>query len=74
MMSSSSYPPSNLLGACLSGGKRKRFLSLDGEDPSPPPTELDIKCQITLVGSPDNEGKVNINWKTGVYVDDTGKR
>jgi len=71
--SSSSSPRSNL-GACLSGGKRKRFLSLDGEDPSPPPMELNIKGQITLVGGPGNEGKANINWKTGVYVDDTGKR
>lgn len=61
-------------GACLAGGKRKRFLSLDGEDPSPPPMELNIKGQITLVGGSSNEGKTNINWKTGVYVDDKGKR
>lgn len=68
-----SSPKSNF-GACLAGGKRKRFLSLDGEDPTPPPMELNIKGQITLVGGPGNEGKTNINWKTGVYVDDKGKR
>ena len=56
------------------GGKRKRFLSLDGEDPSPPPMELSIKGQITLVGGPSNEGKTQINWKTGVYFDEKGKR
>ena len=60
-------------GACLTG-KRKRFLSLDGEGPSPPPMELNIKGQITLVGGPSNEGKAQINWKTGVYVDQEGKR
>mmetsp|Transcript_22854 Transcript_22854/g.47697 ORF Transcript_22854/g.47697 Transcript_22854/m.47697 type:complete len:273 (-) Transcript_22854:355-1173(-) len=65
--------PSNF-GACLAGGKRKRFLSLDGEDPTPPPMELNIKGQITLVGGPGNEGKTQVNWKTGVYVDNKGKR
>ena len=70
--SSSSLSQSNY-GACLTG-KRKRFLSLDGEDPSPPPMELNIKGQITLVGGPSSEGKTQINWKTGVYVDQEGKR
>ena len=70
--SSSSLSQSNY-GACLTG-KRKRFLSLDGEDPSPPPMELIIKGQITLVGGPSSEGKTQINWKTGVYVDQEGKR
>mmetsp|Transcript_5224 Transcript_5224/g.9589 ORF Transcript_5224/g.9589 Transcript_5224/m.9589 type:complete len:278 (-) Transcript_5224:381-1214(-) len=65
--------PSNF-GACLAGGKRKRFLSLDGEDPTPPPMELNIKGHITLVGGPGNEGKTQVNWKTGVYVDEKGKR
>ena len=60
-------------GACLASGKRKRFLSLDGEDPTPPPMELKIKGQVTLVGGPGNEGKTQINWKTGVYVDESGK-
>eukprot|EP00584_Thalassiosira_punctigera_P021229 CAMPEP_0172553004 /NCGR_PEP_ID=MMETSP1067-20121228/47784_1 /TAXON_ID=265564 ORGANISM="Thalassiosira punctigera, Strain Tpunct2005C2" /NCGR_SAMPLE_ID=MMETSP1067 /ASSEMBLY_ACC=CAM_ASM_000444 /LENGTH=264 /DNA_ID=CAMNT_0013341095 /DNA_START=230 /DNA_END=1024 /DNA_ORIENTATION=- len=60
--------------ACLAGGKRKRFMSLDGEDPKPPPMELNIKGQITLVGGPGNEGKAQVNWKTGVYLDDKGMR
>lgn len=72
-MAVSSSSQSNF-GACLAGGKRKRFLSLDGEDPTPPPMELNIKGQITLVGGPSNEGKTQINWKTGVYVDDQGAR
>ena len=61
-------------GETLSGGKRKRFLSLDGEEPSPPPMELNVKGHITLVGGPAGEGKTQINWKTGVYYDDQGKR
>ena len=61
-------------GETLSGGKRKRFLSLDGEEPSPPPMELNIKGHITLVGGPASEGKTQINWKTGVYFDDQGQR
>lgn len=61
-------------GETLSGGKRKRFLSLDGEEPSPPPMELNIKGHITLVGGPAGEGKTQINWKTGVYFDDQGQR
>ena len=65
--------PSNF-GASLSGGKRKRFLSLDGEDSSPPPMELNIKGQITLVGGSGNDGKTQINWKTGVYCDEEGNR
>jgi hypothetical protein len=61
-------------GETLSGGKRKRFLSLDGEEPCPPPMELNIKGHITLVGGPAGEGKTQINWKTGVYYDDQGQR
>ena len=61
-------------GETLSGGKRKRFLSLDGEEPSPPPMELNIKGHITLVGGPAGDGKTQINWKTGVYYDDQGQR
>ncbi|KAL7555137.1 hypothetical protein ACHAWF_018772 [Thalassiosira exigua] len=73
LSSSSSSSRESTFGACLVSGKRKRFMSLDGEDPSPPPMELNIKGQITLVGGPGNEGKSNINWKTGVYVDEKGK-
>jgi hypothetical protein len=58
----------------LSGGKRKRFLSLDGADPTPPPMELNIKGQVTLVGGPGHNGKTQMNWKTGVYFDEEGKR
>ena len=65
-------PSQSNFGACLSGGKRKRFLSLDGEDSTPPPMELNIKGHIILVGGPGNEGK-SINWKTGVYLNQLGK-
>ncbi len=71
--SSTSSSSLHSFGACLASGKRKRFLSLDGEDPTPPPMELKIKGQITLVGGPGNEGKTQINWKTGVYVDENGR-
>jgi hypothetical protein len=72
--SSSSSSQTKNYGETLSGGKRKRFLSLDGEEPSPPPMELNVKGHITLVGGPAGEGKTQINWKTGVYYDDQGKR
>ena len=71
---SSSSSQTKNYGETLSGGKRKRFLSLDGEEPSPPPMELNVKGHITLVGGPAGEGKTQINWKTGVYYDDQGKR
>lgn len=61
-------------GETLSGGKRKRFLSLDGADPSPSPMELNIKGQVTLVGGSGNDGKTQMNWKTGVYFDEQGKK
>jgi len=73
MSGEDSSAPKNY-GETLSGGKRKRFLSLDGEEPSPPPMELNIKGHITLVGGPAGEGKTQINWKTGVYFDDQGQR
>ncbi|EED90073.1 predicted protein [Thalassiosira pseudonana CCMP1335] len=61
-------------GETLSGGKRKRFLSLDGADPSPSPMELNIKGQVTLVGGSGNDGKTQMNWKTGIYFDEQGKK
>lgn len=70
----SNSPPTSNFSATLASGKRKRFLSLDGEEPHPPPMELKIKGQITLVGGPSNEGKAQVNWKTGVYLDENGKR
>ena len=61
-------------GACLAGGKRKRFESIDGEDEAVAPMELNIKGTICLVGgNGDGGGKSQINWKTGVYVDLKGR-
>ena len=61
-------------GACLAGGKRKRFESIDGEDDVVPPMELNIKGTICLVGgNNDGGGKSQINWKTGVYLDVKGR-
>lgn len=71
--SNSGLSPSNF-GACLAGGKRKRFLSLDGGDPTPPPMKLNIKGHITVVGGPGNECKARMNWKTGSYIDNEGNR
>lgn len=48
-------------------GKRKRFVS--DADINPAPMKLKIKGKITLVGGPTN--KAQINWKTGVYLDDS---
>lgn len=58
----------------LSGGKRKRFLSIDGEDSAPPPMELNVKGHILSVGGSGNNGTVQMNWKTGTYFDKDGKR
>lgn len=49
-------------------GKRKRFVS--DADLNPAPMKLKIKGKITLVGGASN--KAQINWKTGVYLDDAG--
>lgn len=51
-------------------GKRKRFISDAGD--GPPPMKLKIKGQTTLVGGAG--GKSHINWKTGVYLDETGEQ
>ena len=51
-------------------GKRKRFVS-DACDLGPKPMKLKIKGQTTLVGG---DGKAHINWKTGVYLDDSGEQ
>ena len=56
----------------LYGCKRTRFLSLDEEEPTPQ-MELKIKGQVTLVGGTGKEGKTQINWKTGVYIDENCK-
>lgn len=72
--SSSSSSRSTNFGACLAGGKRKRFESIDGEDDVVPPMELNIKGTICLVGgNNDGGGKSQINWKTGVYIDVKGR-
>ncbi|KAL7477904.1 hypothetical protein ACHAW6_003692 [Cyclotella cf. meneghiniana] len=72
--SASLQPSPASFSETLSGGKRKRFLSLDGADPNPSPMELNIKGQVTLVGGAGNNGKTQMNWKTGVYFDENGKR
>ena len=56
----------------LYGCKRTRFFSLDDEEPTPQ-MELKIKGQVTLVGGTGKEGKAQINWKTGVYSDESCK-
>ena len=55
-----------------SGFKRMRFHSLDKEE-SMPQMELNIKGQVTSVGGTGREGKTQINWKTGVYIDENCK-
>lgn len=73
--SSSAASRTTNFGACLAGGKRKRFESIDGEDgDAVPPMELNIKGTICLVGgNSDGGGKSQINWKTGVYIDVKGR-
>ena len=51
-------------------GKRKRFVS--DADINPPPMKLNIKGKTTYVGG--NNSKAQINWKTGVYLDDKGEQ
>ncbi len=74
IVKTSASPSSTSFGAYLSGGKRKRFTSIDGEDSSPAPMKLNIKGQITLVGGSGNESKTQIDWKSGVYYDQNGIR
>jgi hypothetical protein len=51
-------------------GKRKRFVS--DADLILPPMKLKIKGKLTMVGG--TNCKAQINWKTGVYLDDDGKK
>ena len=51
-------------------GKRKRFVS--DADLNPAPMQLKIKGKMTLVGG--SNSKAQINWKTGVYLDDAGEQ
>mmetsp|Transcript_27932 Transcript_27932/g.41410 ORF Transcript_27932/g.41410 Transcript_27932/m.41410 type:complete len:311 (-) Transcript_27932:292-1224(-) len=51
-------------------GKRKRFVS--DADINPPPMMLKIKGKTTFVGG--TNSKAQINWKTGVYLDDEGEQ
>jgi len=51
-------------------GKRKRFVS--DADCNPPPMKLRIKGKVTLIGG--NNNKAQINWKSGVYVDEDGEQ
>ena len=68
-----SIPSQPSFTEALSGGKRKRFLSIDGEETSPPPMELNIKGHIVSVGGSGKNGKMQMNWKTGTYFDEHGK-
>lgn len=65
---------SSSFSSCLASGKRKRFLSLDGEETPQPPMQLNVKGQIALVGGigGSSDCKAQVNWKTGVYVDREG--
>jgi hypothetical protein len=54
--------------ALLITGKRKRFISDDMLEKNPQPFKLRIDGQTTLIGG----AKTHINWKTGVYSDETG--
>lgn len=51
-------------------GKRKRFVSDAGEFPTRP-MKLNIKGTVTVVGG--NSSRSQINWKTGVFVDEEGQ-
>lgn len=51
-------------------GKRKRFVS--DADLHLPPMKLKIKGKLTMIGG--NNCKAQINWKTGVYLDEDGKQ
>lgn len=54
--------------AMLAGDKRKRFISDALGEKQSRPLKLNIDDQTTLVVG----GKSHINWKTGVYIDETG--
>ena len=59
--------------ALLATGKRKRFLSEampDAHAVQAQPLTLDIDGEATTIGG----GKSHINWKTGVYRDETGSQ
>lgn len=51
-------------------GKRKRFIS--DADSNPPPMKLMVKGKLTQIGG--QNSKAQINWKTGMYVDEEGKQ
>ena len=52
-------------------GKRKRFVSDAGDLPTRP-MKLNIKGTVTVVGG--NSSRSQINWKTGVFVDEEGQQ
>jgi len=52
-------------------GKRKRFVSVDGDSFTRPMTH-NIKGKMTIVGGGD--GKAQINWKTGIFIDENGNQ
>lgn len=54
----------------ITRGKRKRFVSdaVGDDKPEQPPLHVEIDGEKKLIGN----GKAHINWKTGVYSDNTG--
>jgi hypothetical protein len=52
-------------------GKRKRFVSDAGDCPTRP-MKLNIKGTVTVVGG--NSSRSQINWKTGVFIDEEGQQ
>ena len=52
-------------------GKRKRFVSDAGDLPARP-MKLNIKGTVTVVGG--NSSRSQINWKTGLFVDEEGRQ
>mmetsp|Transcript_72366 Transcript_72366/g.109171 ORF Transcript_72366/g.109171 Transcript_72366/m.109171 type:complete len:354 (-) Transcript_72366:697-1758(-) len=53
----------------LTGGKRKRF-ACDGNERVPQPLKITIDGKTTVIGG----GRTHINWKTGVYSDESGSQ
>jgi len=53
--------------ALLTGGRRKRFFSDNEHSIQADPIKVSIDGELTIIG-----GGCHVNWKTGVYSDDSG--